>query len=512
MLFNSTFFLFVFLPIVVAAFLAIARGGRTQLALGWLLAASLFFYGWAQPAFVLLLLASIGVNFGIGLRLQDAASDRARRAWLVAGVSIDLLALAVFKYAHFALDSFGLLTGQQWGLPAIALPLAISFFTFQQIAYLSDTAAGRVRERRLLPYALFVAFFPKLVAGPIVHHDEMLDQLDGVGDGSRDRLQDLNVGLTLFVMGLFKKAVLADAIAGRTGAFFDAASLGLEVTFLEAWTAAIGFTLQVYFDFSGYSDMALGLARCFGIVLPLNFHSPYKATDISEFWRRWHITLTRWLRLFLFVPISRKIMRRAGSERWDTAAVVVAQLVTMGLCGLWHGAGWNFVLWGALHGGLLVGHDGWVAVKRRLHLVGRIPAPLARGLGRATLLVILAATFVIFRADSLPVAGGMLEAMLGARGVIAPGDLERFASAVGVDGALALLALLAIVWFAPNTQQILGDYEPALDLRRFAGGAIHERLRWRPSPAWALVMLVGFLSAVYAVLVEGYEEFIYRFF
>jgi D-alanyl-lipoteichoic acid acyltransferase DltB (MBOAT superfamily) len=316
-------------------------------------------------------------------------------------------------------------------------------------------------------------------------------------------------------MGLFKKVVFADAIAGQTGALFDAAALGLELTFLEAWTAALGFTFQVYFDFSGYSDMALGLSRCFGIVLPLNFHSPYKATNISEFWRRWHITLTRWLRLFLFVPISRRIMRRGG-ERWDAAAVAVAQMITMGLCGLWHGAGWNFVLWGVLHGGLLVAHDGWVAAKRRLGLTGRLPPAMAAALGRAALLLVLASSFVIFRAENLEVAGRMLETMSGmgsGAGVIFDATaIDRFLATVGGAEALAMTALLIVVWLAPNTQEILADYDPALDLRRFSRRKIHPLLRWRPSARWALFTLASLLVSICAILVRGYEEFIYRFF
>ncbi len=457
-----------------------------------------------------LLLGSLLANFGVGLLLQDAATERTRRTWLTLGVAGNLLALGAFKYAGFGLETWNALTSQDHGLPAIGLPLAISFFTFQQIAYLSDTAAGRVRERRLLEYALFISFFPKLIAGPIVYHGEMMRQLDAPPQRGGAAL-DVAVGLTLFCMGLFKKVVLGDAIAGRTGALFDLAEAGVELGFFEAWTAALGFTFQVYFDFSGYSDMALGLARCFGIVLPLNFHSPYKAPNIGEFWRRWHITLTRWLRLFLFVPISRGIMRR-GDGRWDSVAVAVAQLVTMGLCGLWHGAGWNFVLWGGIHGALLVGHGGWVFAKKRLGLAGRLPAPLADALGRTVLLLVLAATFVIFRAADLDGAGRMLETMSGANGVLDPAALSRFGALIGLEGALALTAMLLVVWVAPNSQEILADYEPALDLRRFKRTPLAARFRWRPTSAWALFALACLLPALYSIVVEGYEEFIYRFF
>ena len=515
MLFQSTLFLFVFLPIVLGGFVAIRRWGRARVAVTWLVAASALFYAQAQPRFLLVFAGSIVANFAFGLRIQDARSPRARRTWLWIGVAANLAALGWFKYADFALGTIDALlagVGQRDGWASgplhVGLPLAISFFTFQQIAYLADTAGGEVRERSFLDYALFVGFFPKQVAGPIVHHREMMGQ---VADLAVPCAMDVAAGGTLFVMGLFKKVVLADAVAGRAGALFDLAAAGVPLTFPEAWTAALGFTFQVYFDFSGYSDMALGLSRCFGIVLPLNFHSPYKASDINEFWRRWHVTLTRWLRLFLFFPISRGIMRRGG-PRWDTTAVVVAQLVTMALCGLWHGAGWSFVLWGGLHGVLLVLHDGWVALKKRLGLSGRLPTPVGRALGRGLLLACLAATFVLFRAADLGVAGALLAAMIDPASALSADAASRFATNVGGSGIAAGALLLAIVWGAPNSQEILADHRPALDLRRFRSEPISRHLRWRPTPAWALFALACLLPSLYAIFTEGYEEFIYRFF
>ncbi|MEE2674317.1 MAG: MBOAT family O-acyltransferase [Myxococcota bacterium] len=510
MLFNSTLFLFAFLPIVLGGFLALQRWDRARFGVAWLVASSLVFYAWAQPSFLLLLLASILGNFSIGLWIQGAGSERGRRAWCVLGVVLNVALLAVFKYAGFAVEIVQGLGAQDFRVDAIALPLAISFFTFQQISYLSDTAQGRVSERSLLHYTLFIAFFPKLVAGPIVHHDEMLDQVHALPE-RRVVSRDVAVGLTLFSMGLFKKVILADALAARTGAFFDLAAAGVSLNFFEAWTAALGFSFQVYFDFSGYTDMALGLARCFGIVLPLNFHAPYKATNISQFWRRWHITLTRWLRLYIFIPVSRGIMRRGGG-RWDTSAIVVGQMLTMGLCGLWHGAGWNFVVWGLLHGVLLVGYDGWTVAKRRLGLAGSLPAPVGLLLGRATLFACLAATFVVFRAADLAVAGEMLRTMSGADGVWTVDTASRLAVTIGFEGGLLLVGLLAIVWYAPSSHEILGDDEPALDVARWVREPLDLRWRWRPTPGWALAGLAALLPGVYWILIEGHEEFIYRFF
>ena len=509
MLFNSTLFLFAFLPLVLGGFLALQRARPGLLGIAWLLAASLCFYAWAQPSFLLLLIASVLGNFWLGLLIQDAASRRLRRAACVAGVAANLGLLGVFKYAGFAAEVASQLGAGSFRVEAFALPLAISFFTFQQISYLVDTRDGRVAERSLLHYALFITFFPKLVAGPIVRHDEMLDQVHAL-PGRSVGVRDVAVGLTLFSIGLFKKVVLADALVGRTSGFFDLAAAGVPLSFFEAWVAALGFTLQVYFDFSGYTDMALGLARCFGFALPLNFHSPYKATDISEFWRRWHITLTRWLRLHLFVPISRKIMRRG--EQWETLAIVVAQIVTMTLCGLWHGAGWSFVVWGLLHGVLLVGHDGWTVLKRKLRLKGRLPPLVAQPMARVTLLFFLAATFVIFRADSLPTAGEMLRTMAGLGPLLGDDTVERLSRTVGLEGGLLLASLLALVWIAPASHEILADDRPALDLQRFARKPLPARWRWRPTPAWAVAGLASLLPAVYWILTAGYQPFIYRFF
>jgi len=510
MLFNSTLFLFVFLPIVLGGFLALQRWNHGRVGIAWLLGASLVFYAWGQPVFLLLLVGSVLGNFGIGLWIQDAASPRAARIGLLLGVVLNLALLALFKYANFGIEIANQLGGTDFRVEAIALPLAISFFTFQQISYLADTAQGRVAERSLLHYAVFITFFPKLVAGPIVHHDEMLDQLHSLSE-RRVGARDVAVGLSLFAMGLFKKVVLADALASRTGGLFDLAAAGVELSFFEAWTAALGFSFQVYFDFSGYTDMALGLACCFGIRLPLNFHSPYKATNISEFWRRWHITLTRWLRLYLFLPISRRILRRGG-ERWEPAAIAIAQLITMGLCGLWHGGAWNFVLWGLLHGLLLVAYNGWDFAKRKLGLAGRLPAGLAIVLARATLLAVLAATFVVFRAPELGVAADMLYTMSGADGIFSHAAGARFTATIGYRGILLLALLLSIVWVAPSSHEILGNDEPALDFHRFVRKPLAARWLWRPTTAWAVVWLACLLPALYWILIEGYEDFIYQFF
>jgi alginate O-acetyltransferase complex protein AlgI len=515
MLFNSTLFIFVFLPLAVGVFYALAGRLNGRAGLAWLIVASLFFYGLSEPAWLALLIVSIVGNFAVGLAIQRTRATTLGRAWLILGIAFDLCVLGWFKYTGFALENLvalGVLDAQSGDLVSVALPLAISFFTFQQIAYLVETYQGQVRETRFFHYFLFVAFFPKLIAGPIVHHEEIMEQLD---EAPRRRFDPANlaIGLTLLSFGLFKKVVLADGIGARATPLFVAADLGIALTFTEAWVAALAYTFQVYFDFSGYSDMAIGAARCFGIVLPLNFHSPYKATNISEFWRRWHVTLSRWLRLYLFVPISRTLMRRG--EAFEGPAIIIAQLVTMLLCGLWHGAGWGFVVWGGLHGLLLVGHDGWELLKHRLSLADALPRALSEWLGRTTLMASLAATFVIFRAADLDSAWEMLRAMFSPVSLAATfseAGPARFGGHADGLGLLHLTGLFGIVWLLPNTQELLAAHRPVLDLRRFVPEGSGPRIAWRPNLAWAAVTLLALCWSLYTIIVDGYEDFVYRFF
>ena len=292
MLFNSYTFIFLFLPTVLLGFHLIGKQGHHRVAIAWLVGASLFFYGWWNPAYLGLMLVSIFFNYGIGVSLGGAPKQPNKKPILIFGVIVNLGLLAYFKYANFFVDNLNNIAGTDIVLEQIILPLAISFFTFQQIAYLVDAWRGETKEYNFLHYCLFVTFFPQLIAGPIVHHKEMLPQF------AKDvvyklRSKHLAIGLTIFAIGLFKKVVLADGISVYASPVFDAAEAGVVLTFFEAWGGSLAYTFQLYFDFSGYSDMAIGIARMFGIRLPLNFNSPYKATSIIDFWRKWHITLSR---------------------------------------------------------------------------------------------------------------------------------------------------------------------------------------------------------------------------
>ena len=347
MLFNSFVFIFVFLPLTLAGFFLLGRF-RPGLAAAWLTAASLVFYGWWNPLYVGLLVLSICFNYACGVAIARATAGNDKRRsqrMLIFAVAANLGVLAYYKYANFFLASINPVSGTALSLGEIVLPLGISFFTFTQIAFLADAYYGKVREYSFVHYGLFVTYFPHLIAGPVLHHAEMMPQFAQPAT-YRFSFENAAVGITIFVIGLFKKVMLADEIGVYAKPVFDTAATGVELTALEAWCGALAYTLQLYFDFSGYSDMAIGLSRLFGVVLPLNFHSPYKAVNIIAFWRRWHMTLSRFLRDYLYIPL--------GGNRRGVARRYAALLITMVLGGLWHGAGWTFVLWGTLHGVYLV--------------------------------------------------------------------------------------------------------------------------------------------------------------
>jgi D-alanyl-lipoteichoic acid acyltransferase DltB (MBOAT superfamily) len=396
MLFHSQAFLLGFLPACLAGCAVLGRLGNRRWALAWLLGASLFFYGWWSPGFVLLLLCSILANHRLGQHLLHTArrgGHRSVRRWLAAGIAANLGLLAWFKYADFLLH----IAAPHAAPLGIVLPLAISFFTFQQIMFLVDSARQDRGDADWLSYAAFVAFFPHLIAGPIVRPKDIIPQLqrrpialhaDAVAEG-----------MLLFLLGLAKKLVLADLFGGFADTGFNAAAAGASLSFVEAWYAVLAYSLQIYFDFSGYSDMAIGLARMLNVRFPLNFASPYQAAGIADFWRRWHITLGAFLRDYLYIPL--------GGSRCGKLRHSANLLATMLLCGLWHGAAWRFVLWGGLHGLYLVIQSRWP---------WRVPRALAQPL---PLLAVIVA-WVPFRATSGAAAASMLAGMAGLHGIALP--------------------------------------------------------------------------------------------
>jgi len=498
MLFNSHVFIFVFLPLCLGIFHLLGRRGWSRAARTWLVAASLFFYGWWNPLYLPLIIASVLFNYACGLAVaRPGASGAQREGALWLGIVGNLGALAYFKYANFFVDSLGdVLAGRggpSFELSPIVLPLAISFFTFQQIAYLVDVHRSGRAERNLRDYAVFVTFFPQLIAGPIVHHSEMLPQFHDP-ETLRLRRRNFEVGLTIFFIGLFKKAVLADGVAVYATPVFSAAAQGGEPGLFQAWGAALAYTFQLYFDFSGYSDMAIGLGRLFGLRLPLNFDSPYRARNIIDFWRRWHMTLSRFLRDYLYIALGGN--RRGAGRRY------VNLVVTMLLGGLWHGAAWSFVVWGGLHGFYLLVNHAWRALAGRLgwrrrstdSWQGRAAAFAARSV---TFLAVVVG-WVVFRAEGLDAARLMFSGMLGQHATAWP---------VGAGFQFACLGvLLAICWWAPNSQTVMQKYGPALTESRDAEVA-PTWLRWRPTRTWAFTMA---LVTVWGLLgINQYSEFLY---
>ena len=335
---------------------------------------------------------------------------------MAAAVALNLAVLGVFKYSYFAVTNLNAAFGTDFALGSIILPLGISFFTFEQISFLVDVRRGQTRPSLFVHYALFVSFFPRLVAGPIIRYNEVAPQF-AAPRPAHAFADDLAVGLTMFFIGLLKKAVLADGVAPYASPVFTAAEHGEAVDLLMAWGGALAYTCQLYFDFSGYSDMAIGAARCFGIRFPMNFDSPYKATSIIEFWRRWHITLSRFLRDYLYFSL--------GGNRRGPVRRYLNLLITMLLGGLWHGANWTFIVWGVLHGIYLMINHAWLAVAARSPALTRFRNSRS-GAVFGVILTFLAVVvaWVFFRAPSFAGAFNLLAGMAGLHGIVIPSGLE----------------------------------------------------------------------------------------
>jgi alginate O-acetyltransferase complex protein AlgI len=349
MLFNSYEFIFLFLPITFFLYFFLLNRRLVVGAKGLLVFASLFFYSWWNITYLPIILSSMLFNYVLGNSLNDNFSKVKVSKKLLLGIGIvaNLSLLGYFKYADFLISNFNFVFDSSVYLMHLALPLAISFFTFQQIAYLVDSYRAETKEYDFLNYALFVTFFPQLIAGPIVHHKEMMPQFASKWNLVKN-YKNIALGLFIFSVGLFKKVIIADKFAIWATAGFDKAET---LTLVEGWVTSLSYTFQLYFDFSGYTDMAIGAALLFNIKLPINFNSPYKAKDIQDFWRRWHITLSRFLKDYIYIPLGGN---RKGSFR--TYSNLMATFI---LGGLWHGAGWTFIFWGFLHGAALVIHRFW---------------------------------------------------------------------------------------------------------------------------------------------------------
>jgi len=497
MLFSSYSFLFCFLPAALVGFCLLSRFRGPKAAKLWLVLASLFFYGWWNPFCVALILASMLFNFWLGRQLgRRVRLGRRPHGALAAGVAANLVLLGYFKYANFFVTSVNWAAGTHWHLDKVLLPLGISFFTFTQIAYLVDVRRGLVCEYDLGDFLLFVTFFPHLIAGPIIHHAEMMPQFANERT-CRFEWHNLAVGLSLFSLGLFKKLVIADGMSENAGKIFGAAAAGRLFHVQDAWAGVLSYTFQIYFDFSGYSDMAVALALMFGIVLPQNFNSPYKAANLADFWRRWHMTLSRFLRDYLYIPL--------GGNRQGEVRRYVNLIVTMVLGGLWHGAAWTFVLWGLFHGVGLALQHGWQAFwsKTGPDRPAWWPTGLSTWGGRVFTLVFVMIGWVFFRSADLPTARHLLAVMFG----LGPNSLEAGPLLVQAKNWLWFGALLAFVWALPNTVEIMGRHS------RLPRQAVDETsaergwLRWELNSRWAC--LAGLLLAFSIFNLSRGGEFLY---
>jgi len=484
MLFNSSIFIFLFLPISFAAFFMCKKLGYGKLALAFVALSSLIFYGWWDASYLLLLMASIVINYGLSRMI---VRSHRKGGWLAVGVMGNLLCLAYFKYIDFFISNINSLADSALPVQNIVLPLGISFFTFQQIAYLVDTRKGQTDEHNFLHYLVFVTFFAQLIAGPIVHHKQMMSQFVNHHKNAYD-WKKAALGIAMFAIGLFKKTLIADELSPYVIPIFDVADQGQTIAFVEAWTAALSYSFQIYFDFSGYSDMAIGLGLLFGVRLPANFLSPYKAKNIIEFWRCWHITLSQFLRDYLYFPL--------GGNRKGTVRRYINLMMTMLLGGLWHGAGWTFIIWGGLHGLYLIINHGWRALFKSTK--GSSNKFMAVFSCSITMLAVVVA-WVFFRATNLSGALNIISGMIGLNGFDMQ-DVKEVEHSLNVWPIIIISAI--IVWACPNSLEIIAHAEGVSDRKRYS---------WMPNKKWVMfIAMLLFLSLYFIVYRSNHiSEYIY---
>ncbi len=494
MLFYSFEFIYLFFPLTLIGYFSISKVNK-RYALVWLVCCSLFFYAWWNPVYLILLLGSIFFNYYYGLLLRH----KKQKKFLAIGIAVNLLLIAYYKYAGFLTSALNDISGTSYSLGNIILPLAISFFTFQQIAWLVDSYKDKVpiNEKGLWEYILFVTFFPQLIAGPIVHHSEMMPQFYNEKNSNLN-WDNIAAGLTIFSIGLAKKVIIADSIAPYANLVFGATGTA-EIGFADAWIGATAYTLQLYFDFSGYADMAIGLARMFNIHLPLNFDSPYKAETISQFWRRWHMTLSRFLRDYVYIAL--------GGNRKGEIRRLTNLMITMLLGGLWHGAGWTYIIWGGLHGGYLVFHHLWDKFS---------PLRLPIFVARITTFIVVVVAWVFFRAEDYSSAILLVQILF---------DIDFSAKSMQLieveANLLFIIIALIVVFFFPNTQELLGDNNQGI--RIYNGSGLNGNqpmiqvlilriniVLWKKTISWLLYTSSLILISLYFLLnEENIQEFIY---
>jgi len=497
MLFNSYQFVFVFLPVVLVVFFSLGRVNRSWAA-SWLALASIVFYGYWSVKYIPLLVGSVMLNFFCGRALARRAQTPNGHSLLIASVAANLVLLGFYKYVDFFLTAINDVAGAQIPMLAVVLPIGISFFTFTQIAFLVDAYRRIAREYSFTHYLLFATYFPHLIAGPILHHAEIMPQFESPTP-YRFSSRSFALGMTIFTIGLAKKVLVADHFGVTASPIFDAAHVGTAIPALAAWIGVFAYSFQLYFDFSGYTDMAIGISKLFGVDLPINFFSPYKSTSIVEFWQRWHMTLSRFLRDYLYFPL--------GGNRNGVFRRYLNLMVTMLLGGLWHGANYTFLVWGGLHGAFLVINHGWrVALQRSIGVAAghSPPSAWATFVSGLTTFLCVSVAWVFFRANDLGSACNLLRGMAGFTGTgvhAREGAAQQLLVRGLPEMGLVFLAAGILVWAMPNTRQIVDRLEHAFS--RPAAEVFYRRV----VPATAGVVLALALLEMHKITSFLYFQF-----
>ena len=494
MLFNSYLFIFLFLPVALLVFFILGKCKTPVEQMVWLAAWSCLFYAYWKPIYLLVLMTSVGVNYAVAGSLMQQKN----RLIFTAGILFNILVIAYFKYTGFLVANFNALTSANLHFHTVALPLGISFITFQKIAYLVDVYRGKVVERNFLRYLVFISFFPQLIAGPIVHYNPLMSQFSQQHP-KKLRYENMGIGLTLFIIGLAKKVLIADTLASYADSAFGASMASVHLTFVESWIGVLAYTFQIYFDFSGYSDMAIGLARMFGIRLPVNFNSPYKSANIIDFWRRWHMTLSHFLRDYIYIPL--------GGNRKGEIRKFVNLLATMLIGGLWHGANWTFIIWGGIHGGLLTINHLWCECCAKMGWRSYTENVAYRFAARSLTFLLVALAWVFFRIQSTAGVKFILTGMSGVYGFGVPENSYLLHISNKITNSLAhhevlivnpllvpvafLFLVMSMVWLLPNSQELM-RYR-----YRWQGTRLLQFMVWKPR----FVYLFGSLSLFYTCLI-----------
>lgn len=487
MLFYSFEFMYLFLPITIIGYYLLGSKTR-KLSVIWIVLCSLFFYGWWNPYFIFFLIGSVLFNYYLGLTLRGFKN----KTLLIVSIAVNLGFIGYFKYFGFLVSIVTDLTGKHFSIGNIILPLGISFFTFQQISWLVDNYTDNIsnRDRGVWEYGQFVMFFPQLIAGPIVHHSEMMPQF--YEDKNRFvNWENIAAGISIFVIGLAKKVIIADAAAPYANIVFDAAQNDDPLLFVDAWVGALAYTVQIYFDFSGYADMAIGLALMFNIHLPLNFDSPYKSISISNFWRRWHMSLGRFFRDYVYIPL--------GGSRCGQLKYYTNLLLTMFICGVWHGAGWTFILWGALHGVYMVIDQLWSRFG---------PVHLPRFIATGITFISVVFAWVLFRAETLNDAWIVMQSMcnFSSANLVFHSEQSEI-----VDGLFVVVPALLICFILPNSQEFLDNFLNASNPnKRIVKDQKSRFIIWQTNIYWAVAITILSIVSIYCLIDQtNVQEFIY---